>query len=113
MRVAFAGTHRVGKTTLLEAVAARLPGYVALEEPYRILEETGHEFSDPPTVEDFERQLHESIAMMAEAPARALFDRSPLDFVAYAQVLDEDLDVDEWIDAARDAIESLDLVVVV
>ena len=37
MRVAFAGAHRVGKTTLVEAVAARLRGYVAHEEPYRIL----------------------------------------------------------------------------
>jgi predicted ATPase len=113
MRIAFAGTHRVGKTTLVEAVAARLRGYVAFEEPYRILEDAGHEFSDPPTVEDFERQLHQSIAMITGAPARALFDRCPLDFVAYAQALDEGIEVDAWIDAARDAMQSLDLIVLV
>lgn len=113
MRVAFAGTHRVGKTTLVEAVAASLRGYVALEEPYCLLEEDGHEFSDPPTIEDFERQLHQSIAMITEAPARALFDRCPLDFVAYAQVLDDNVEVDEWLAAARAAIESLDLIVLV
>lgn len=113
MRVAFAGTHRVGKTTLVEAVAERLPGYVAFDEPYRMLEDEGYELSDPPTVEDFERQLHQSIAMISDAPANALFDRCPLDFVAYAQAIDDDIDLDDWIDAAREGMETLDLVIVV
>jgi predicted ATPase len=106
VRVAFSGTHRVGKTTLVDALAERLPTYVAFEEPYRILEEDGYEFSDPPVVEDFERQLDQSIAMLADAPSNALFDRCPLDFIAYA-------DVDEWIERARDAMQSIDLVVFV
>lgn len=109
--MAFTGSHRVGKTTLVEAVAARLPGYVAFEEPYRVLEEDGHEFSDPPTLEDFERQLHQSITLITDAPARALLDRCPLDFVAYAQELEDDFDVEAWLDTAREAMASLDLIV--
>ena len=57
MRVAFAGTHRTGKTTLLEAMATCLPEYEVVGEPYRALEDEGYEFSDPPSVEDFKRQL--------------------------------------------------------
>lgn len=57
MRIAFSGAHRVGKSTLIEALAARLPGYRTYDEPYHLLEEEGHDFSDPPTPEDFERQL--------------------------------------------------------
>lgn len=109
-RISFAGTHRTGKTTLIEALAGRLRGYEAFEEPYLLLEEDGYEFSDPPTVEDFEHQLRRSIELLDDAPANALFDRCPLDFVAYAAALGEDLAVD---DAIRDALETLDLLVFV
>ncbi|HEX3475745.1 MAG TPA: AAA family ATPase [Kofleriaceae bacterium] len=111
MRVAFAGTHRTGKTTLLEAVHARLPGYQHVEEPYRWLEDEGHEFSDPPSAEDFERQLRRSIDSIAESGARTLFDRCPLDLVAYLQAIDEDFAVDDWIDDLRAGMAVLDLVV--
>ena len=113
MRIAFCGTHRTGKTTLVEAVSSLLPGYEVIDEPYRALEEAGHEFSDPPSVEDFEAQLRMSIELVTRAPANALLDRCPLDFVAYAQALDEDFDVDDWRDAIGDAMPRLDLLVVV
>jgi predicted ATPase len=113
MRVAFAGTHRTGKTTLVETLSSRLPGYEALEEPYRLLEDEGYEFSDPPGVEDFERQLRRSIEMLAEPRARALFDRCPLDFVAYLQAIDADAELDDWLDDIRASIETLDVIVVV
>jgi nicotinamide riboside kinase len=112
MRVAFAGTHRTGKTTLVDAVAALLPAHEAIEEPYRALEEAGHEFSDPPSVEDFERQLRHAIEAVAGSGADTLFDRSPLDLVAYLQALDEDFDLDDWLDDLRTSMASLDLVVV-
>lgn len=113
MRVAFAGTHRTGKTTLVEAVAARLPGYEVVDEPYRVLEDEGYETADPPSVEDFERQLRVSLDALAAPRADVLFDRSPLDFVAYLQAIDEDVDVDDWMDELREATAALDLVVVV
>lgn len=112
MRVAFAGTHRTGKSTLIEAVAIVLPTYEVLDEPYRVLEEEGYELSDPPSVEDYEEQLRRSIDMISEASADALFDRCPLDLVAYLQSTDAELDIDEYVDAIRPSMETLDLIVV-
>jgi len=113
MRVAFSGTHRVGKTTLIGAVAERLPAFAVVEEPYWLLEEEGYESSDPPSIEDYERQLRRSIEAIADAPRAALLDRCPLDFLAYLQAIDDELDADAWRDDVRDSIALLDLVVVV
>lgn len=113
MRVAFSGTHRTGKTTLVEALAGVLPTYEVVDEPYRLLEDEGYEFADPPSVEDYERQLRVAIELLAEAPADALFDRCALDFVAYAQAIDDDFDIKDWLDDIRDSVARLDLVVVV
>lgn len=113
MRVAFTGAHRTGKTTLIEAVSALLPRYRVIEEPYHLLEEEGYEFCDPPTAEDFERQLERSLELVEEAPANALLDRCPLDFLAYLRAMDEDVDLEEHLDGVREAMEQIDLVVVV
>ena len=112
MRIAFSGTHRTGKTTLVEAVARHLPRYQVCDEPYRELEDEGYELSDPPAVEDFEHQLRRSIATLVAAPADVLLDRCPLDFVAYLESWD-DFDLDDWIDALRDSVGRLGLIVVV
>src|SRR5690606_27711233 len=74
MRVAFSGAHQVGKSTLLEAVAAARPRYAVIVEPYRVLEDEGHDFSDPPTLDDFERQLERSLELVRDAPPDALLD---------------------------------------
>jgi predicted ATPase len=110
MRIAFAGAHRTGKTTLVQALAEALPGYEAFDEPYLALEEEGHEFSDPPAAEDFARQLRRSLEIITAAPANALIDRSPLDFVAYLGVIEGD-EVDA--DDLREAMQALDLIVLV
>jgi len=113
VRVAFSGTHRTGKTTLVEAVSGLVPGYQVIEEPYRVLEDEGHEFSDPPSVEDFELQLQHSIETLASASADVLLDRCPLDFVAYLKALDDDIDIEDSLDDIRDSMARLDLVVLV
>lgn len=110
MRIAFSGSHRVGKSSLIEALAPRL-GFRVIDEPYHALEEDGHEFSDPPTIEDFEAQLRTSIAIANDLPAGALVDRCPLDFVAYLRALDPDYDID--LDALREAMSVFELVVFV
>ena len=51
------GTHGTGKTTLAEALCAHLPGHVAADEPYYLLEEQGHEFGFPPALEDYRALL--------------------------------------------------------
>lgn len=113
MRVAFSGAHRTGKTTLVAALADRLPAYKAFDEPYRVLEEAGHEFSDPPSVEDYEQQLRTSLELVGAAPANALLDRCPLDLVPYLQAIADDFEIDDWLDDVRDAIARIDLIVVV
>lgn len=113
MRVAFSGAHRVGKSSLIEAVSSRLPSYRTFDEPYHLLEEDGVELSHPPEVEDFELQLRRSLQVIEEAPADALLDRCPLDFVAYLRALDDDYDLEDWIPRIGEAMESIDLIVVV
>jgi len=107
MRVAFSGSHRTGKTTLVEAIAERLPDHEVFVEPYYMLEDDGFELSDPPSREDFERQLRLSIDLIVASPPNALFDRSPVDFVAYLGV---DFDRDDWSDL-HGALEMLDAIV--
>lgn len=113
MRIAVTGTHRVGKSTLIEALSERLPGYRVIDEPYQLLEEEGHEFSDPPGIADFEVQLRRSLAMIDELPRDAIVDRCPLDFVAYLRALDDEYDLEPWLEQLRDAMETFDRVVVV
>jgi hypothetical protein len=113
VRVAFSGSHRTGKTTLAGAIADLVPSYVVIDEPYRVLEEAGHDFADPPSVEDYEEQLRTSLALVGDAPADALFDRCPLDLIAYLQAVDDDFDIDEWLDDVRSAMAHIDLIVVV
>lgn len=115
VRIAIAGSHRVGKSALVDELAAALPGYATVDEPYVAMAEDGHEFADPPTREDFEAQLGHALASLAEAAPRALFDRSPVDLLAYLTEHDEadDDDADAWLPRVRAAVETLDLIVFV
>lgn len=111
MRIVISGTHRVGKSTLIEALAEALPRHEVVDEPYRLLEDDGHEFSDPPTVEDFEAQLARSfVALEDEDGADVIFDRGPVDLVAYLMALGED---HGWHDRVAAAVATLDLIVLV
>jgi thymidylate kinase len=116
MRIAISGTHRSGKSSLVEALRARLPKYVCVEEPYHALEEEGFEFSHPPALEDFEAQLEWSVERLGEEDeSHALFDRCPADVLAYiAQHEDADaFDLEDWLPRVRAAVDTLDLIVFV
>lgn len=114
MRIAFSGSHRVGKSSLLERVAEALPRYTAVDEPYYLLEEDGHEFSHPPSLEDFAAQLERSLEALEEGGEDVLFDRCPADLFAYLLCHDDGgTDPDEWLERTRAAIQTLDLVVFV
>src|SRR6185369_9666837 len=116
VRIAVSGTHRAGKSTLVEDLAARLRGYRILDEPYHLLEEEGFELGDPPSMEDWLAQLRRSLEELeGDDSPDLLLDRCPLDLLAYARV-DEDrdaLDLEEWMPRVREAMETLDLVVFV
>jgi len=113
VRIAVSGSHGVGKTTLVEELAAALPGFAVVEEPYLQLAEEGHGFADPPEAEDFERQLERSLESLEETPGDALFDRSPVDFLGYLAALDPGFDAEAWLPRLGEAVAGLDLVVYV
>lgn len=119
MRIAISGTHFVGKTTLIAALLKQLPNYTFIEEPYRSLEAQGYEFSDPPNIDDFEHQLNDSIQSLLHSRKNTLFDRCPLDFLAYAEGLSqlnqqEDIfDIQNWLEKIETPIQKLDLIIFV
>ncbi|MHC4793547.1 MAG: AAA family ATPase [Planctomycetia bacterium] len=87
MRIVFAGTQSVGKTTLIEDLQAACPEYRIEEEPIRaVARRTGQ---PPPSIPTraAERALvdHGRSRLLATAPGdRVLFDRSPLDAHAHS-----------------------------
>ncbi|NVJ22420.1 MULTISPECIES: AAA family ATPase [Myxococcus] len=115
MRIAVSGTHRAGKSTLIDELSEQLPTYVTVDEPYHQLEEEGHEFPQPPSVEDFEAQLARSIANLEDAPRDVLFDRCPVDFIGYLLAHEDSdaFDVEAWLPRVREAVQGLDLIVLV
>jgi predicted ATPase len=117
MRIAVTGTHRVGKSTLIEALEDRLAEYRAVDEPYLLLEEEGYEFASPPCLEDFLEQLRRSMELLEdeEGARNVLFDRCPLDFLGYLLTHEESesFDLEEWLARIRSTLQTLDLVVFV
>lgn len=115
MRIAVSGAHRTGKTTLIEELSRALPTYVVVDEPYHLLEEEGYEFEAMPSVEDFELQLERSLDCLAGNGKDQLFDRCPADLLAYliSHPDSDRYDVKPWLPRVRNAMQGLDLVVLV
>ncbi len=115
MRIAVSGTHFSGKSTLVEELSAALPEYSTVEEPYYLLEEEGHEFADPPSVEDFELQLERSLTSLKAGEPDVIFDRCPADFLGYLRAHPDagTFDLEAWLPRVRSAIETLDLIIFV
>lgn len=111
MRIAVSGTHFSGKSTLVGALEKKLEGYSAIDEPYFLLEQEGYIFSDPPLLEDFAEQFKRSIRLIEESDPNTLFDRCPLDFLAYAMVISKRVDAQAWMEEMEEAIDLLDLIV--
>jgi predicted ATPase len=115
MKIAVSGTHCSGKTTLVEELSRALPAYEVIDEPYYLLEEEGHAFAEMPCREDFELQLLRSIECIADSEGDCIFDRCPVDFLAYLLTHGEsgEFGVDGWLPRVRSAVERLDLIVFV
>jgi predicted ATPase len=115
VRIAFTGTHRSGKSTLIERLAERLPRYLGVDEPYCLLEEEGYESASPPSIDDFAAQLDRSIASLQEGDADVLFDRCPVDILAYLLSHEDaaSFDADEHQERIAAAMKTLDLIVFV
>ena len=116
MRIAVTGAHGVGKTTLIDDFVAAYPRFAREQEPYWALAQQGVAFADGATVPDLEQQLMASCDMILQAEAGdVVFDRCPMDFVAYLEVVAEGEGF-EWEPAGRllskmdAAIAALDLI---
>lgn len=115
MRVAVSGTHRVGKTTLARAISDALPGHDFADEPYHDLVAEGHVFSHPPGVEDFEEHLEYSLTKLGNGAQHVVFDRCPVDLLAYLMVASRDGEeaAEFWRGRVERAMQSLDAVILV
>ena len=114
MRVGISGTHGTGKTTLAGALCARLPGHVTADEPYYLLEEQGHAFGFPPSLEDYRALLARSVRSLTSPPLLpgVVFDRTPLDYLAYMSATGADPLDEAGAAELRPAFASLDLLVI-
>ena len=113
MRIAISGTHCVGKSTLIDEFLRAHPGFVHEPEPYTVLvEDFGEEFSEEPSVEDFQRQLEFNVERLKHhaREARVIYERGPIDFLAYIDALDTK-STESVLDQVIDGMQHLDLIV--
>lgn len=110
MKIAVSGTHGVGKSTLIEEFLHLHPEFQHEPEPYEVLsEDYGEEFAAEPCEEDFLRQLEFNIKRMNErsAEVNVIFERCPLDFLAYLRAFGSNISADQ----ISEAVQQLDLIV--
>jgi len=112
MIIALTGAHSVGKTTLGEKLQEYLPEYKFREEPYYELEQLGYVFSEMPIVDDFIEQLEYSTKQIKDCKDNIIFDRCPIDFIAYIQALDRSRNILSEYDL-DDIVSKIDLLVFV
>ena len=113
MKIAITGAHRVGKTTLVEKLQEYLPEYDSRIEPYYELEASGYEFSERPTADDFLNQLEYSMQQILKSDTNVIFDRCPIDFLAYIHALDETRNIQSLYNRIEDTMKEIDLIVFV
>ena len=121
MRIAVSGTHFIGKSTLIEDFTKKNSSYRCEIEPYyKLQDEKTLELSLEPSLDSFIEQLDYSINQLNDCTneQNIIFDRCPVDFVAYAMcVLDEDSidindsEVSERFPEIKVALNHLDLIV--
>ena len=89
MRIAISGTHCSGKSTLIEEFLHTHPSFEHEPEPYEALQELHDEAFPEPTAESFFAQLEYQVDRLQryKPGARVIFERSPLDYVAYLSAL--------------------------
>ncbi|GHC56521.1 ATP/GTP-binding protein [Neogemmobacter tilapiae] len=120
MRIAVTGSHGTGKTTLIDDFVAAAAGYESVPEPYWLLAEEGMVFADGVNTADLEEQLEQSCKLILATVAQRdlIFDRCPLDYLAYLDVVSP-AEGFEWEPHGRllaqieRALQSLDLIVFV
>lgn len=111
MKIAITGTHRVGKTTVAEKLHELLADFEYYPEPYFEMEEAGYLFPEIPTIDDYLAQLEYSIKRVARSDNNAIFDRSPIDLLAYIQATDESGIFQSVYNKALSSMDEIDLLI--
>ena len=122
MRIAVSGSHSLGKSTVVNDWVAANDGYLREEEPYRALGLFGpYEilFRDSSTRLHNGIQLYYNISRVhryATSEADVIFDRAPVDYLAYSQFTADchttDIDdefVASMVPAVRESLDHLDI----
>jgi len=120
MRMAVSGTHFIGKSTLIEDFVMKHTNYKSESEPYYHLQnEKSMELSLEPSLDSMLEQLDYSINQISECTneKNIIFDRCPVDFIAYAMcALDQDdidindSEISERFPDIKAALNNLDLI---
>lgn len=113
MKIAIAGAHRVGKTTLAEKLLEHFSHYELRPEPYYELEEIGYMFSETPNIDDFTEQLEYSIKQISTNQDNVIFDRCPIDLLAYIMATGDSENMESIYRKVQNAIKEIDLLVFV
>ena len=115
MKIALTSSHRTGKTTLVEELNEALPEYSCKAEAYYELEETGHVFSETPSLEDYIAQIEYSIDQVTGSGDNVIFDRCPIDMLAYIQATNkfEDIDMQSIYQRVQKVMTEIDLLIFV
>ena len=122
MRIALTGSHSLGKSTVVNDWVAARDGYLREEEPYRALGLFGPFeilFRDESTRLHNGIQLYYCIGRVhryATSAADVIFDRAPVDYLAYSQFTADcgttDIDdefVQSLVPAVRESLDHLDI----
>jgi hypothetical protein len=122
MRIAISGSHSLGKSTVVRDWREAHPCYLVEEEPYRALSLNGPyeiKFMDKSTKLHNGLQLFYSISRVHRYSSindNVIFDRCPIDYLAYSQYTAEmgktDIDSDfvlSMVDAVRESLDHLDI----
>jgi hypothetical protein len=121
MRIAISGTHFMGKSTLIEDFIKIHPNYRCEIEPYyKLQEEKGMELSFEPSLDSLIEQLDCSIEQLNQCAneTNIIFDRCPVDFIAYAMTAADqdsmdinDNEIADRFDDVKEALNYLDMIV--
>lgn len=113
MRIAISGTHCTGKSTLIDEFLRTHTDFIHEPEPYTVLtEDLGEEFAAEPCVEDFYRQLEFNVDRLRQHARgeRVIYERCPIDFLAYIAVLDSK-SAASVLNQVAEGMQHLDLIV--
>lgn len=122
MRIAISGSHSLGKSTVVNDWVAKHPHFVREEEPYRVLGLFGpYEI----LFREASTKLHNGIQMYynigrinrySEHTDDVIFDRAPVDYIAYSQYTANqgttdinDAFVESIVPVVRESLDHLDI----